>query len=614
MTKFTPLRTVALVALALLAAALPLSSVLSSPAGAASTTPPVPEAVNGYDYNGIWAGNYRLDSGAYPTFCITAGAAYPTGTYTGAQAFPASTNADRIAWIIYKYGSSTDNDAEAAVAALVGKYFDTVNPNEKWDVLDSTQLALANSYWSQASSQAGPDTANVSSPVGIPENTPETAQVVVDSASGSPLSDFTVQVTGDGATVPATVTTEANGVANIPFSIPSSNTTGTYAIRVSGTEHDNLVSYVPVGSPQPRQTVIGSGSSTVFAGQAGGTFTTPTTTTTTTTRPPTTTTTRPGSPTTTTTHPTAPTTTTTAPAGPAAVGTVAKTHRADVGAGLSDVVSITLPSRQSAVLTGSLYGPVAPIKGSCQGLTWTNAPIAGSFTPINVNASETVTSSPIVTTRAGCYSFAEALALSTQTITTSPGVASETVTVVAVRKPHHVPQVNAGLAASAHPASVKLNAHASGCTSTPSANTIAIATLCIRAPVVSSGLAGGNVSVPADVHNVGWFTHSAKSNAKTGSTAIVGHINYVGQGPGAFANLPKLHRGATIGLNIRSQGTTHWKVVSVTLVKKGTLKDSLYSHSGKRYLVLISCAGQLRHYSDGWHYTDNVIVRAVPLH
>jgi LPXTG-site transpeptidase (sortase) family protein len=150
------------------------------------------------------------------------------------------------------------------------------------------------------------------------------------------------------------------------------------------------------------------------------------------------------------------------------------------------------------------------------------------------------------------------------------------------------------------------------CSRAPGPNTIVIGALCLRAPIVSVGLKAGNVNVPADVHTVGWYDGSATTNSPTGSAAIVGHINYVGQGPGAFSALTNVRRGEKVGVNIVGQGVTYWRIISLHSVVKEHLTANLYSPYGKKYLTLITCGGTLKHYSDGWHYTNNVVVRAVP--
>jgi len=92
-----------------------------------------------------------------------------------------------------------------------------------------------------------------------------------------------------------------------------------------------------------------------------------------------------------------------------------------VGQPVSDTVTIdgTLYGRDGlgpigTVLTGRLYGPldpVDPLGTTCDGLDWTNAPIAHEFGPITVTSEqqELVGVGEFVPTVRGCYSYGETL-------------------------------------------------------------------------------------------------------------------------------------------------------------------------------------------------------------
>jgi hypothetical protein len=150
------------------------------------------------------------------------------------------------------------------------------------------------------------------------------------------------------------------------------------------------------------------------------------------------------------------------------------------------------------------------------------------------------------------------------------------------------------------------------CATAPGKNRIVLPALCMNAVIVHVGDVKGLITVPTDVHQVGWYAASATTTASAGSTVIVGHVNYVGQGPGAFSALTRVKSGEKVGVNIAGQGTTYWKVVSLRTYPKLHLTANLFDTSGARYLTLITCGGALRHTSAGWHYTDNIVVRAVP--
>ncbi len=95
----------------------------------------------------------------------------------------------------------------------------------------------------------------------------------------------------------------------------------------------------------------------------------------------------------------------------------------------------------SALLTWTLYGPVAPATpGSCLGITtgqWLAAPVAATNTLAVVNGTGNATP-PVTLTQAGCYSYTNSLAAATNgdtlpVATTTPGAPSETFALVATQ-------------------------------------------------------------------------------------------------------------------------------------------------------------------------------------
>jgi len=166
--------------------------------------------------------------------------------------------------------------------------------------------------------------------------------------------------------------------------------------------------------------------------------------------------------------------------------------------------------------------------------------------------------------------------------------------------------------ATAAPATMARHPATGSCPSTPTAGHLTISSRCVDAPLVAVGITHNAVDIPANVHVVGWYQNTPSPNASAGSTVIVGHVNYYTQGAGAFYQLWFVKPGAIVKINY--QGHLHsWKVVSTQYIDKGHLPWSLFASSGKRYLTLITCGGILQHSAAGWHYNDNVVVRAVPV-
>ena len=98
------------------------------------------------------------------------------------------------------------------------------------------------------------------------------------------------------------------------------------------------------------------------------------------------------------------------------------------GSGLS-----THPTAPAAAsVRWALFGPLAPRAGSCAGLTWSGAPVAGAGA-IEVTRDGTVATGPTRVANAGCYSYEVELAASAVAdgATSLPGSTSETILLAA---------------------------------------------------------------------------------------------------------------------------------------------------------------------------------------
>jgi len=237
---------------------------VANPASAASTKPPVKEAVTGWNDNSIWAGNYRLDSGQFPVYCIKAYAWYPVGSYSKAVAVPQTETAARIGWVIGSYGSSKSPDVEAAVAALIGLHYDVVNTSEKWNAVTTAQRSLALGYWAASAKYAGPYRVAVSLPTGVQRGSSATGSVSVLSASGVPVPGFALSLSGQGANLTnKALTTGPSGTARFAYSLPTTDSAGSYSISASGRLVTGVVEYDPTGTGPVRQIVMGAADPTV---------------------------------------------------------------------------------------------------------------------------------------------------------------------------------------------------------------------------------------------------------------------------------------------------------------------------------------------------------------
>ncbi len=132
-------------------------------------------------------------------------------------------------------------------------------------------------------------------------------------------------------------------------------------------------------------------------------------------------------------------------------------------------------------------------------------------------------------------------------------------------------------------------------------------------PVVAATVDGDQISPPRDVHVAGIWTGGASLDATTGTTTLVGHVNYVHQGNGAFHDLSFVPVGSSVTTVDATGSPTAWIVTAVTTTPKtaGVDPGALAGPAGPRRLVLVTCGGE---YDGTLHsYSNNVYVWATRL-
>jgi len=148
---------------------------------------------------------------------------------------------------------------------------------------------------------------------------------------------------------------------------------------------------------------------------------------------------------------------------------------------------------------------------------------------------------------------------------------------------------------------------------TPRPVRLSIPAIDVRVPVDVVGLdASGQVEVPVDVARSGWYRYSAKPGSGEGSTVIVGHVDGVEQGAGAFYDLRSLNPGDTVTVTRADDRQLTYEVVARERFAKSQVPlRELFSRSGPERLTLITCGGPFDPAS--LEYTDNIVVTAVPV-
>jgi hypothetical protein len=136
----------------------------------------------------------------------------------------------------------------------------------------------------------------------------------------------------------------------------------------------------------------------------------------------------------------------------------------------------------------------------------------------------------------------------------------------------------------------------------------------VRAPIIDyCPIINGALEPPADVHQVCYWAGGAGIGDRAGTTVLTGHINFAGQGTGAFGELAALHRGQTLYTSDGRRTVTAWRIVRVAHRSKtlGVDPAAFVGQHGPRRLYLISCGGAFD--PTELSYVDNIYVQAEPV-
>ena len=150
--------------------------------------------------------------------------------------------------------------------------------------------------------------------------------------------------------------------------------------------------------------------------------------------------------------------------------------------------------------------------------------------------------------------------------------------------------------------------------------TLVIPALRVRAPVVATGAVDGLMTIPADIHTVAWFDGTDVSDGiatsdhapwpgQPGVSLLAGHVDWMGEGPGALYYVGQLVAGDPIEVVGSNRETTYWRVSRPPItIAKADLPQTLFDNTGPPKLALVTCGGPFD--AATGHYLDNVIVWA----
>ena len=134
----------------------------------------------------------------------------------------------------------------------------------------------------------------------------------------------------------------------------------------------------------------------------------------------------------------------------------------------------------------------------------------------------------------------------------------------------------------------------------------------VGAPVVPTATGpDGALAVPDPPSTVGWWSPGALAGAAAGTTVLVGHVDSAASGLGVFAVLRDVAVGERVLLRGADGRLIGYQVTGRRQAGKAALPADLFAPGGPPRLALVTCGGRFDRATR--HYTDNVVVYAVPV-
>jgi hypothetical protein len=281
-----------------------------------------------------------------------------------------------------------------------------------------------------------------------------------------------------------------------------------------------------------------------------------------------------------------------------ALGTTVSNAVVKPGSTIADKIRVSGLGTTPAVIAVQLFGPYRSLDAiDCSGRPlWSGS--------VKADGDGTVTSPSVKIPRAGFYTFRERLAGSklVDGVNTPCADAAETsLGAPAIITGRGGPIYRGRAAAAGRPAS-----------EVPTR--IEVPALGISAPVQPSDIdtVHGVLGVPSNIHRTGWWKDGAVPADKTGTVLVAGHVDSATAGAGAFFPLKTtaVQRGQTVIVTTRGGKQYRYRITSVQTMPKPKLPPGVFTQSGSRKLVLVTCGGPFDQHTH--HYVDNVVVTAVP--
>jgi hypothetical protein len=279
--------------------------------------------------------------------------------------------------------------------------------------------------------------------------------------------------------------------------------------------------------------------------------------------------------------------------GTPALGTQASSSVVRPGSTITDAITVSGLGKTPATIDVDLYGPYDSVAAiSCAGRPAWSGHVAAT-------GDGTVQSPAATIRKAGFYVFRERIVGSALIAPVQTPCAQVPETVLGE------PMIITG---GAFPVIRAVAAAAGG--AAPAR--VQISSLGVDAPVsaVAIDLGSGDVAVPPDIHRAGWWKDGAAPADSSGTVLIAGHVDSAVAGGGAFFPLKSAQRSALIVVGTASGATYRYRVTRVQTIPKPQLPTGIFTRTGPRRLVLVTCGGPFDQRTK--HYVDNVIVYATP--
>jgi hypothetical protein len=141
---------------------------------------------------------------------------------------------------------------------------------------------------------------------------------------------------------------------------------------------------------------------------------------------------------------------------------------------------------------------------------------------------------------------------------------------------------------------------------------VRVPALGVDAPVVGETVDGrGALSLPDDPHTVGWWAAGAAPGAPVGTVVLAGHVDSERQGAGALFALAHTPVGARVVVSGPRGDATYVVQGRRRYDKRDLPWRALFGQDVEARLLLVTCGGDFDRATR--HYTDNVVVYAVPV-